>query len=427
MASVRRQHLSSRERRARLLGCDAAAGADGGAAALDRRDADRRLQPDVPRRLRPLGGGDVPARSRADAADRRGAAGGVHLRVPAVPLHALRASRAADGVLHAAVPARGAPDDRRRPADRRAAERVVPGASVPVVLVLRHLPRDLSRAAHGRADARQASRGCVAIAAGARGRRRARSGSRRSDGAAVPLGAACGRRTAAGRDSVLQRDAAELPRGAPAKHDARRSDVGLGRPGARAVHGHRRPADRARRPVATAVGRAHRLRAGLRVRLRPVTRFQRPAVSLVPRIPAAVPRSPRAGAHGNGRGPRPRRPRRLRRRQDPARVDPAWRRAHRVPAAWGFRLRGVPVHAAAQADPDAPAADLRRPALGPEERAARAAAAAAGHRPRADLHVLFDVLLARAGERVQRFQAAVGTRCCSRSCSGFRTRSRWRS
>ena len=53
----------------------------------------------------------------------------LRVRLPAVPLHALRASRAADGAVDAALPVGVASDDQRRTAARRPADGPLPGAA----------------------------------------------------------------------------------------------------------------------------------------------------------------------------------------------------------------------------------------------------------------------------------------------------------
>ena len=113
--SVQRQHLSSRAPYAGTVRRDARAGADGRAAPLARCPAARHLQPGVPGVVCAVRRGDVPARALADRPVGRGARRRLHLRVPAVSLHALPSPRAAGGavdavVLVGAAPHRAVPD-----------------------------------------------------------------------------------------------------------------------------------------------------------------------------------------------------------------------------------------------------------------------------------------------------------------------------
>ena len=160
--SVRREHLLPGEEHPRVLRRDARAVADGRAAPVAGRSPAAGLQPAAALGIRSVGRGDVPPRALADAAHRGGARGGLRLCVPAVPVHALRASRAADGAVDAAVPM-GVPPDRRRGADaRRAADGSLPGTPDAVVVLLRHLLRDLPDSRRDRAGHWSASRPILA-------------------------------------------------------------------------------------------------------------------------------------------------------------------------------------------------------------------------------------------------------------------------
>ena len=144
---------------------------------------------------------------------------------------------------------------------RRPAHGPVLRAAVVVVLVLRHLPRDIPDPDRGGAARRRRRPPSAGIAARLDRRRRARRGAGAAGGGAVLLGPRIGRGTPGRRDQVLQRDAAELPRRASPERRLRQGDAPARRPGTRALSRLLRPGARADRVVAAAVGAAHRLRA----------------------------------------------------------------------------------------------------------------------------------------------------------------------
>ena len=143
LASVRREHLLPREKHPRLLRRDDRAFADCGPAGVAGRPSAACLQPAVALGLRLVWRGDVPAGAFAHPTRGRSARRRIRVRVPAVPIHALRASRVADGAVDATRLVGLASNGAGWTTTRRSPDRSLSRAPDTVVLLLRHLLRHL--------------------------------------------------------------------------------------------------------------------------------------------------------------------------------------------------------------------------------------------------------------------------------------------
>ena len=280
---------------------------------VDGREPDSRLQHRVSLGVHSLGRRHRAPGAGFDTEQRRGARGGRHLRVSAVPVRSLPAAAAAAGPVDPAGALGLSPRDEQRPTARRAMARGLRRRSGPLVHVLRRLPRQLPRGRRRRADV-------VALAGGADQtggpRRRGRAGGRRAGagGQSLPRCTRGGRRARRGRERLLERQVAQLPRHAGQQQDLRMVGRALRRARAEVVPRTGRRDARRGGPVAALVGGASGVRPRPRVCGEPHARLQRPAVPIPVRACGAIPRAAHPGVGGHPGRILARRARRLRHR-----------------------------------------------------------------------------------------------------------------